>query len=243
MYISVHRLHHDMGVDKTIARFFVDRKIPEGNAFWRNRLLYIGRGNGFISIPVYYDLLFRTGVPKELLLDESHVQLMEQIMHYAILVEFGEMDFNSHLEMIKKLFEGRIKNPAFYKELLGYIEQPVLKPQGRLGMPVPALNRADVFLFVLCDLPLTEAQTNSAIAYWYALHTSYLLMDDIADYEKDKQKGEENSILELGEGQDGFNKAFDLLKRNSETLSVINPVLAQSFEERMEDLHELVPLK
>src|SRR5882762_6072593 len=113
MFISVDYLHLNYGVDKTIARFFVDRKVPADNAFWRKRLLYIGRGNGFVSIPVYYDLLFRIGVSKDLLLAESHVQLMERVMHYAILTEFGELDHARQLEEIKTLFEARIKNAAF----------------------------------------------------------------------------------------------------------------------------------
>ena len=47
-----------MGVNKTIARFFVDRKPPENNTFWEGKLLYIGFGNGYVSIPVFYDILF-----------------------------------------------------------------------------------------------------------------------------------------------------------------------------------------
>ncbi|HEY2349417.1 MAG TPA: hypothetical protein VGH64_10385 [Puia sp.] len=52
-----------MGVNKTIGRFFVDRKLPENNSFWKGRLLYIGFGNGYVSIPVFYDILYRLGLP------------------------------------------------------------------------------------------------------------------------------------------------------------------------------------
>ena len=31
MFISVKHLHDDMGVDEKIARFFVDRKVPQNN--------------------------------------------------------------------------------------------------------------------------------------------------------------------------------------------------------------------
>src|ERR1700753_4240333 len=103
MFISVRNLHKNMGVDETIARFFVDRKVPPDNSFWRNRLVYISRGNGYISIPVYYDMLYRLGVPKELIMEESHVRFMEGIMHYAILAEFNEISFRQQLEEILKL--------------------------------------------------------------------------------------------------------------------------------------------
>src|SRR5215467_5531368 len=140
MFVSVNRLHDRMGVDSDIARFFVDRKVPTDNAFWRKRLLYVGRGNGFISIPVYYDLLFRLGVPKEILLSEAHVQLMERIMHYAILVEFSEINFLQQLKEIENLLSNRIQNQKFFDKLNSYLNQPILKPIGILGMPIPALN-------------------------------------------------------------------------------------------------------
>ena len=101
MFISAYQLQHEMGVDPSIARFFVDRPVPENNSFWKGRLLYIGFGNGYLSIPVYYDLLFRIGLPLELLLSEAHVLLMEKIMHYAILQERAEIGKKEELEIIR----------------------------------------------------------------------------------------------------------------------------------------------
>ncbi|HTQ29115.1 MAG TPA: hypothetical protein VMI35_13345 [Puia sp.] len=241
MYISVRHLKNNLGVDEQLARFFVDRKIPENNIFWKGRLLYVGRGNGYVSIPVYYDLLHRIGLPTDLLLSEGHLQFMERVMHFAILVEFNQMSFADQLEAIKHLLSERVKQKEFLEELLAYLEQPVLKPMGRLGMPVPALNRADVFLFVLCDLPLTAQQLSLAIKYWYALHTSYLLMDDIYDYKFDKQERAESSVIELGDGPAGFEKALSLIDENCKTLQEVNPVLANHFQEMMADLKDLIP--
>lgn len=241
MFISIKHLHGNMGVDEEIARFFVDRKIPSGNAFWENRRLYITRGNGYLSIPVYYDLLFRIGVSKQYLLEESHVVLMEQIMHFAIQVEFKQISFQAQLEQISKLFEGGIKNPDFYHELLDYLRQPLLKPMGKLGMKEAALNRADVFLFILCDLSLGKRETERAVQFWYALHTTYLLMDDIYDYRLDKQNLEENAIIELGDGKEGSIKAFDILHANAGLLEEINPLLSSFFESEFRDLKNLTP--
>jgi len=241
MYISVRHLNQGLGVDESIARFFVDRKVPEDNIFWKGRLLYIGRGNGFVSIPVYYDLLFRLGLSREILLAENHVRFMERVMHYAMLVEFNQLGFGAQLDVIIALLEGRMKNEGFFQELVGYLRQPILRQAGRLGMQIPALNRADVFLFVLCDLPLTEDQLDQAIRYWYSLHTTYLLMDDISDYKFDKQDKEESSIVELGDNRAGFEKAFDILQENCRSLKEINPVLGGHLEEMSTDLQDLIP--
>ena len=239
MYISVDMLNEDMGVDRVIARFFVDRKIPADNAFWRKRLLYIGRGNGYVSIPVYYDLLFRVGVPQDCLLAEDHIRLMERLMHFAMQYEFHEISFTEQLSQIKKLFEERASNPLFYSELIQYLEQPVLRPIDRLGLPQPSLNRADVFLFVLADLPMSPEQTDRALEYWYALHPTYLIMDDMMDYEKDKKEKEENVILDLGDGGAGFTRGFALLDENIRTLEAVNPTLADYLESRLPELKQM----
>lgn len=236
MFISVKHLHGNMGVDEEIARFFVDRKIPENNVFWQKKLLYVTRGNGYISIPVYYDLLYRMGLPKSCLIEESHIVLMERIMHYAMQVEFQQISSKTQLDEIEKLLIGRTKNPVFFSELVDYLDQPILKPKGKLGKEISALNRADVFLFILCDLPLDKGETEKAIQFWYALHTSYLLMDDIYDYQFDKQNLEENAVIELGDGEEGSIKAYTTLQANLEVLYQINPALSSFFELSIRDL-------
>jgi hypothetical protein len=241
VFISVQQFERDMGVNKTIARFFVDRKPPLNNSFWKGRLLYVGFGNGYVSIPVFYDILHRIGVAVEILLDETHVLFMEQLMHFAILQERNEITYPEELKCIRALLKKRIQNQAYYEALNKYLDQAVLRPMSPFGLPFISLNRADVFLFVLCDLPLTEIQWQQAIRYWYALHPSYLIMDDIRDYAKDKEEGEENVVIDLGGGSTGFEKTFEMLRQNSEIISEINPVLGQFLMDYEEDLREFVP--
>ncbi|HZZ75694.1 MAG TPA: hypothetical protein VFE04_07180, partial [Puia sp.] len=124
-----------------------------------------------------------------------------------------------------------------------YLDQPVLKPLGPFGLVHPSLNRADVFLYVLCDLPLSNEQWRLAVRYWYALHPSYLIMDDIRDYAKDKERGEENVVIDLGDGPIGFERTFEILHENSKTMEEINPLLAQFLLDYEEELRGYVPLK
>jgi len=243
VFISVGQFEHHMGVNKIIARFFVDRKPPENNVFWEGKLLYIGFGNGYVSIPVFYDILFRIGIPLETLLDEEHIRLMERLMHFAILQEKNEISIPEELKCVRALLKGRVKDPECYDALNRYLDQPVLKPLGIFGMKHPSLNRADVFLYILCDLPITGKQWALATRYWYALHPSYLIVDDIQDYEKDLAEGEENVIINLGGGAEGFKKTFDMLYENVEIMKEINPQLAQALLDYDEFLKDFVPLK
>jgi hypothetical protein len=243
VFISAQQFERNMGVNKTIGRFFVDRKLPENNSFWKGRLLYIGFGNGYVSIPVFYDILFRLGLPLEVLLDEQHIQFMERLMHFAILHEKNEITVTEELKCIRTLIKNRIKDQHHFDLLNRYLDQMVLKPLGPFGLAYPSLNRADVFLYVLCDLPLSDEQWKLAVRYWYALHPSYLIMDDIRDYAKDKEEGGENVVIDLGDGAVGFEKTFEMLNKNSETMKEINPLLAQFLLDYEEELRGFVPLK
>jgi hypothetical protein len=243
VFISANQFEREMGVNKTIGKFFVDRKPPENNSFWKGRLLYISFGNGFISIPVFYDILFRIGIPLEILLNEDHILFMEQIMHFAILHEKRAISLQEEMNSIRALLKGRIKNASYYEALNDYLDQSVLKTKGPFGLPFPSLNRADVFLYVLCDLPLNDEQWQKAIRYWYALHPTYLIMDDVRDYAKDKEEGEENVVIDLGEGTEGFEKTLELYRKNCETLEEINPLLAQFLIKNEEDLMVFFPSK
>jgi hypothetical protein len=242
MFISVSQLEVEMGVNNRIGRFFVDRKPPENNSFWKDRLLYVGFGNGFVSIPVYYDILFRIGLPVDILLGEKHIHFMEQLMHYAIRHEKNEISQPEELTCIRALLSGRIQNQHYFEELNKYLDQPVLKPLGSFGLAHPSLNRADVFLYILCDLPLTDMQWQQAIRYWYALHPSYLIIDDVRDYAKDKENGEENVVIDSGDGIEGFEKTFAELRKNGETMKEINPLLAQFLMDYEEELRDFVPV-
>jgi hypothetical protein len=243
VFISVNQLEQEMGVDKRIGRFFVDRRIPEHNSFWKGRLLYIAFGNGYLSIPVYYDLLHRIGLPQNILLSEKHIGFMEGLMHYAILQEKNEISSSEELKQIRFLLEGRIQDAEYYQLLNQYLDQDNLKPMGPFGLPFSSLNRADVFLYVLCDLPLSKEQWARAIRYWYALHPSYLIMDDIRDYEQDRKNGEENVVIELGGGAAGFEKTFDMFRENCAIMKEINPTLSEFLLHYEDELKEHLPIK
>jgi hypothetical protein len=68
-------------------------------------------------------------------------------------------------------------------------------------------------------------------------------MDDIRDYTKDKEHGEENVVIDLGDGAAGFERTFEILHENSKTMEEINPLLAQFLSDYEEELRGFVPLK
>jgi hypothetical protein len=229
MFISTRFLSDRLGIDKDIAAFFVDREVPAGNRYWKDRLLYISRGNGFLFIPVVYDFLFKLGLSKEALFESGQVERMEAILHSAGKVEYDLMAGTEHIKECYTIMEGHVVNKWLWNALDKYFTQNHGAPTQDLGLPLLPLNRADTFLFSICDLNLDEGATRNFLTYWYALMSSFLMMDDVVDYDDDLKKGEENAVTFLGEGKEALLKAIEILRRDFNTLSNLNPSLGAHF--------------
>ncbi|MDI3320056.1 hypothetical protein [Pinibacter soli] len=229
MFTSKHTLVERFGVDKDIAAFFVDRKVPDQNDYWKGRLLYVSSGTGYLFIPLWFDLQCRIGIAKDLLLNEDYVQLTEAILGSAAKHEMNKISLQEHVENCKALVNGKIKQQELYNDLLTFFSDPLLKPYKNIGTVSSALNRGDSLLFSLCVLD-TDAETiTKLVRGWQALVPSFLLMDDVMDLEEDKKNGEENSIADFGVGGEGVINALDYLAENFEFLKQYNLKLGNTF--------------
>jgi hypothetical protein len=230
MFTSTQFLTRTTGIDAGIAAFFVDRRVPYENRYWKGRELYVAGGTGYLFIPLIYDILLRLGVDKKQLLDEAHILRMEGILDSAGKVEFDHFPMELHVRHCIQLAGPVMRNEWLWDSLQEYFIAAGGEPTDRLGLDIPPLNRADTFLFALCDLPMEEDTTRALVRGWYALIGAFLLMDDVVDWEMDEQTGEENSLRFLGEGVQARLKAMDLLRTHFETLHGINPDLAIYFD-------------
>jgi hypothetical protein len=235
MFTSKKFLSDEMGVDPEIAAFFVDRKVPADNWYWKDRLLYVARGTGFLFIPLFFDLKYRSGVEKRILLSEPYVGLMEAILDSAARYEREQQDFEAHLENCLVLMTGKIANRELYDDLLYYFRRGGLRPYKMLGTPSIALNRGDTFLFLLCSLSPEKTRIEEIIRDWYALVPSFLLMDDVMDLQEDKARGEENCIGDFGEGSEGVRNAIAYLHENFARLRSVNEKLGIYFEDSLQE--------
>lgn len=234
MFISIQHLHENLGIDTGIATFFVDRKIPANNLYWKKRYLYITRRTGYLFIPIFFDLQLRSGLPRDMLLDEGYVRLMEDILHSAAMHEFEQIDFLEHVNNCKRLLTNKIRNKALYDDLIEYFKDEQLKPYKSLGTVSKALSRGDSFLFSLCYLELPSQLQNEIVKQWYALVPSFLLMDDLMDLKEDLDKNEENAIYDFGQGSIGVHYAIDFLRNKFKLLKQLNETLGEYFERSLE---------
>ena len=233
LYTSKQYLQNAMGVDADIAAFFVDRNVPANNLYWQNRYLYVAKGTGYLFIPLYFDLMYKAGVEKEMILDEEFVLLMENILHSAAMHEHETISLDEHVQNCITLLHNKVVNLNLYSDLTQYFGNKAV-PYNYLGTFSKALNRGDTYLFSLCSLNLPDYLTQKVVELWYVLIPSFLLMDDIMDLEEDKQKNEENSINDFGQGNVGVRNAIGFLTEKFRKLKNMNIPLGQYFERSLE---------
>lgn len=230
MFISKDDLKLSYGVDMEIGKFIVDRKVPEGNSYWKKRLLYIVPMPGYLFIPLYTDIEYRLGLSKSELLSEGHFKLLEGILHSAAKYEFGEINFEQHIEECVELTTPVSKNPELLKDLQFYFSGKKEKANVELGTPFSALNRADAYLFSLCYFDFGYELKQKLIEAWYSLITYYLINDDLEDIRSDFEKKEENAFLEKGLVKESVDTIQAMLEKSQRVMEKVNPVLANRFD-------------
>lgn len=229
MFVSDDDLKLTYGVDLRIGKYLVDRKVPAGNLYWKDRYLYIPPMTGYLFIPVYMDLQYRLGISREELLSEEHLVFIETVLHSAAKQEFSLITQEEHIKECIEVSRRSGNNESFLQELEYYFSGN----RGRLsywpGNKLQALNRGDAYLFTLCFFDTTPDRRSSMAKAWRSFIDYYLVQDDLEDLEKDYKSGDENSLLEAG-----IHRAAETMKsilQNSyEQLNPLNPVLGNRID-------------
>ncbi len=234
MVVTKHFLAEKLGLDIEIAGFFADRKVPANNLYWHKRFLYLSFGTGFLFIPVIFDALYKAGVDKSTLIDPRRAELMETAFHIVALHETKQISFEEYITRISAVFANEAKHKVFFEELLQYFKTGK-SSKFELGTPVPALNRADAFLFTFADLPVEESKIPELLKTWYNVAVTVLMLDDLVDLDDDRSKGEENAVLELGDDAAAVEKATEIINKHLTGLGSLNPTAENFFRKVLDN--------
>lgn len=216
-----------MGINSEIAHYFANvRKVPVGNAFWKNKRIYLSSGFGFLTIPLIFDLTHKAGVPISCLIADKHVSLMEQgfdkLKHY----ENNDITFTVFLNECGKLLKGKIIQEHLATDLFSVFQGK--SPQYfNFETTHKALARSDSFLFTLVDLNVSDEWVAEFLPIWYSLARPILLLDDFKDLEEDRIQNDENTIIELGNDRLAIQRAYEMGMQDCDKLEVINAKLAK----------------
>lgn len=234
MLLTKDDLKLSYGVDLLIGKAYVDRMVPTNNLYWKGRKIYIPGASGYIFMPIYADILRRSGTSVAYLLSEIHFSINESILHSAALLEHQQIDWHTHIEQSIAIVFPHVTRVALFEELKQYLlaHKPLKKIDSRFGTNFPSLNRADSYLLSLSCIPDPGFDEQKAIDGWYAMITYFLLMDDLADIREDLTNNEENAIVEAGFNQEGIEKIASMINESIDKLYSINPVLANRIEHK-----------
>jgi hypothetical protein len=244
MFLTKDDLKLAYGVDIKIAQQFVDREVPIGNLYWENRKIYLPGAPGYIFMPLFFDVLFRCGADKDLILADGFFHLSESILNSAAHLEHNKIDWYTHLGDVCNLIKPYVKREELFYEIKKYLEShPLVKHGGsRLGTNYPSLNRADTYLFLVSCIPHGRFNEDKAIKGWYALITYFLILDDLADIKEDLKSGEQNVLMDAGLNQNGLSIISSMIDNSHNEMMLINPVMANRIDHKREvmDLQQLL---
>lgn len=234
MFLTKDDLKLSYGIDLIIGKAYVDRAVPEDNLYWKGRAIYVPGASGYIFMPIYADLLRRSGASISYLLSEVYFSINESILHSAALLEHQQIDWVTHIDQCIAIVSPHITRPSLFEELKQYLmaHKPTKTEGSRLGTDFPSLNRADSYLLSLACIPDADFNEQKAFDAWYAMITYFLLMDDLADIREDITNNEENAIVEAGLNQQGLDKIESMMNEGIDKLNLINPVLANRIEHK-----------
>jgi len=234
MFLTKDDLKLSYGVDLKIGAALVDRKVPDGNLYWKNRTIYLPGAPGYIFIPIFTDILLRSGVERDVLLSEPFLVTCETILHSAALHEYDKISWKEHVEQASNTVKNNIVHEEFYNDLFNYTfqDRPVKVPSIALGSHFPSLNRADSYLFSLSTIQSSSFNIEKALKGWNALMTYFLLMDDLADIKDDLRTGQTNVLIDAGLNDEGEQLIHQMINKSIEDMQLINPVMSNRIEHK-----------
>jgi hypothetical protein len=243
MFVSANFLAINYGVHDQIAQFFADREPPANNLYWHEKLMYLRPTPGYLFIPTMVDILHRIGIRRQSLLSDKYLDVMEAIGHISAKQESNQITHEQAVEECINLVKDNHVNENYYQALVDYMRGGNNNFIAPMATPFKALHRGDVFLFSACVLDFDDEQARKIIEYWFALISSFLLLDDADDLEIDKRSGDENAFLESGLDKAGIEKIKQMLSSNLNTLKQLNPSLAITIDKQFVKMAELPHIK
>ncbi|WP_407526711.1 hypothetical protein PDL71_05980 [Lacibacter sp. MH-610] len=235
MVITSKILNRDLGIDEEIADFFANKRaVPANNRFWKNKRIYLSAGFGFLTIPIAFDLFFRKGIAKDVLLGDEHVTLMEDGFDRLKRFEILEISGDELIEECKKILSGKVRQQHLAADIFHLLSGKTPE-HFQFETKYKALLRSDIFLLTLVDLDITDEWINDFLPYWYAAARPILLLDDFKDLEEDRRLNDENTIIEMGNDKQAILSAYQLGIDDLNLLAEVNPKLSAFIKKFLED--------
>lgn len=213
-------LKKDLGIHPDVVELLCTRQVPENNAYWKRRKNYLSQSPGYLFIPIHLDLLLRSNVG-ESVLSETHLLLIEKILHSAACQEAGNITYFQHHEECRKILqEAGIAEGEIRKIEASLINRPfTLFPE-----KYTSLRRANSFLYSAALFP---NHYDLLFHYWECVMPLFLFLDDLTDLAEDLANKAENCLLDSSSVENNFFALHSIIAESIIPLEVVHSKLYQ----------------
>lgn len=213
-------LQKDLGIYPDVIDFLCARQIPENNAYWRGRKTYLSQSPGYLFIPIHLDLLLKSNIGVSVL-SETHMLLIETILHSAACQEAGNITYMQHHEECRNI----LQHLGIAKGEIRKIEASLID-RGFTLFPekYKSLRRANSFLYSAALFP---NQYDLIFHLWESVMPLFLFLDDLTDLTEDLAKKSENCLLDSSSIENNFFALHTIIAESIKPIEIVNSQLYQ----------------
>lgn len=212
-----HYLETNLGIDRKVIELLCNRDVPKNNDYWKGRNSFISQSPGYLFIPILLDLLLKSNLDE--VLSESHLTLIEEILHSAARQESGIITYLQHHQECKAILE-RIGIGTHEKQKIEH--ELVNRSFTRFPEKYKSLRRANSYLYTAALFP-----NNYEIIFhlWESLMPLFLFLDDLEDLPEDLATQSENCLLDSPDLENNFFTLHPLIAESIKQVEPINAIL------------------
>lgn len=201
-----------VGIHTTIVDQLMARPVPVDNLYWENQEVYMDKKVRFLSIPFWLQICFQNGIPLAILLSEHSLQVMEEMLHYAEQEEQKQLsweDCATQCQNIAAIQASVHRHQQKMPELLHLI---AYYPN------YTALRRGNFLVFHSLLVCTSFEQALYLSRVLIDMISCGCVIDDVYDAHEDRQTGEANIVIELGDDLNALNTVREIFYEKMEAL-------------------------
>lgn len=208
-------LETNLGIHRNVIECLCHREVPKNNKYWKGRKSFLSQSPGYLFIPILLDLFlkYNFGVA---VLSESHLLLIEEILHSAANQEAGHITYLQHHEECRAILH-RMGIPD---EKIIKIEQTMVnRPFSLFPEKYKSLRRANSYLYSAALFPNHD---DIIFQCWESVMPLFLFLDDLTDLPEDITSQSENCLLDAADIEHNFFVLHPLIAESIKPLEKIN---------------------
>jgi hypothetical protein len=221
-------LETNLGIHRSVIEFLCNREAPINNEYWKGRKGFISQSPGYLFIPIFLDLFQKSNLSTAVL-SESHLLLIEKILHSAANQEADRITYFQHHQECRKILH---QIGITHEEIIQIEKALVNRPFNLFPEKYKSLRRANSYLYSAALFP---NDYNLIFQFWESVMPLFLFLDDLTDLPEDLANQSENCLLDSDDVENNFFVLHPLIEASIKPLENINNLLYQELNQMRQE--------